>query len=119
MPRTGCLGSPMLAVEIYYYHAAEPITIPLHGSDQATAESYVARLKWDVIEAQRHSQERLLISPFDRTKHAQAVKPSEIQRVVLVGRPPTNHRQGPAAKEMHEIGPASTGGGMAGDVCLT
>jgi len=91
MPRTGCLGSPMLAVEIYYYHAAEPITIPLHGSDQATAESYVARLKWDVIEAQRHSQERLLISPFDRTKHAQAVKPSEIQRVVLVGRPPTNH----------------------------
>ena len=89
------------------------------GCGAIAAESYVERLKWDVIEAQRRSQNRLLISPFGRTKQVQAVKTSQRQRVVPVGRPPTNHRQGPAAKEMHEIGPASTGGGMAGDVCLT
>jgi hypothetical protein len=81
----------MLEVEIYYYHAAEPISIPLPGYDQATAESYLERLKRDVIEAQRHGQNRLLISPFGRRTHAQAVTPSEILRVVLVGRPSINH----------------------------
>jgi len=91
----------MLEVEIYYYHAAEPVSIPLPGYDQATAESYLERLKTDVIEAQRHGQNRLLISPFGGRTHAQAVTPSEIQRVVLVGRPSINHAadRGPAGKE--------------------
>ena len=79
----------MLAVEIYYYGVGAPISIPMTGSDRAVAESYFERLKKDVIEAQQHSQRQLLIHPFDPTQDAQVVQPWEIQRVVLVDRPPT------------------------------
>ncbi|MGI8651807.1 MAG: hypothetical protein ACR2I7_03305, partial [Geodermatophilaceae bacterium] len=79
----------MLAVEIYYYGVGAPISIPMTGSDRAVAESYFERLKKDVIEAQQHSQRQLLIHPFDPTQDAQVVRPWEIQRVVLVDRPPT------------------------------
>lgn len=80
----------MLQVEIYYYGATQPIAIPLAGSDRPIAEAFLERLRWDVIEAQRHSQRRLWITPFDRTQEGQAVAPSEIQRVVLVDRPSTD-----------------------------
>ncbi len=90
----------MLAVEIYYYGVAAPISIPMTGTDRAVAESYFERLKKDVIEAQRHSQRQLLIRPFDRKQDAQVVQPWEIQRVVLVDRPPTTDAT-------HAVPPAS------------
>ncbi|MDQ4037846.1 MAG: hypothetical protein M3313_05745 [Actinomycetota bacterium] len=79
----------MLAVNIYYYGADEPITIPLAGANWVAAESYFEQLRWDVIEAQRHSQHRLWIRPFDRTQAAQVVAPLEIKQAVLVDLPAT------------------------------
>ncbi|MBA3369575.1 MAG: hypothetical protein H0T99_13065 [Geodermatophilaceae bacterium] len=81
---------PKLAVEIFYYGVATPISIPIIGSDRAAAESYFERLKRDVIAAQQHSQRQLLIRPFDRTQEAQVVQPWEIQRVLLVDHPQTS-----------------------------
>ncbi len=93
----------MLAVEIYYYGVAAPISIPMTGSDRAAAESYFERLKKDVIDAQQHSQRQLLIRPFDRKQDAQVVQPREIQRVLLVDRPSTTD----AAHEVPAISPAA------------
>jgi hypothetical protein len=90
----------MLAVEIYYYGVAAPISIPMTGSDRAAAESYFERLKKDVIDAQQHSQRQLLIRPFDRKQDAQVVQPWEIQRVLLVDRPST-------ADAAHEVSATS------------
>ncbi len=80
----------MLAVEIYYYGVAAPITIPITGAAQPAAEAYFERLKRDVIAAQQHSQRHLLISPFDRSQDPREVHPWEIQRVLLVDRPSTD-----------------------------
>jgi len=76
--------APMLAVNICYYGADLPTIIPLRGANWAAAESYIEQLRWDVIEAQRHSRRRLWITPFDGTQPAQAVGPSEIKQVLLV-----------------------------------
>ncbi|MBA3800251.1 MAG: hypothetical protein H0X18_14390 [Geodermatophilaceae bacterium] len=77
----------MLAVEVYYYGVGEPIRIPLPGSDPAVAESYFQQVKFDVIEAQRHSHRTMWIAPFQPSQEAQAVEPSSIRRVVLVDCP--------------------------------
>ncbi len=77
----------MLAVEVYYYGVGEPIRIPLPGSDPAVAESYFQRVKFDVIEAQRHSDRTLWIAPLGPFQEGQAVEPSSIRRVVLVDCP--------------------------------
>ena len=106
----------MLEVEIYYYHAAEPVSIPLPGYDQATAESYLERLKTDVIEAQRHGQNRLLISPFGRRTRRQSRHPrysglslSAVRRSTMR---PTEAR---LARRRREIGWGATGGGIVGE----
>ncbi len=86
----------MLAVNIYSYGVDLPITIPLAGADWAAAESYFQRLRWDVIEAQRHSQRRLWITPFDHRQVAQSVGPHEIKQVALVDLPATADATGDA-----------------------
>lgn len=85
----------MHAVEIHYYGVAEPILILRAGADRAAAESFFANLRMTVIEAQRHSERRLWISPFDRRLEARAVDPRQIKRVVLVENPATD--EAPAA----------------------
>ncbi len=77
----------MLAVEVYYYGVAEPIRLALPGSDPAVAESYFQRVKFDVIEAQRHSDRTLWIAPLGPFQEGQVVEPSSIRRVVLVDCP--------------------------------
>ncbi len=73
-----------LAIEIYFYGAADPIRIPLRRTDRASAEAYLELIKSDVIEAQRHGRRNLLLRPLDRRQDAQAVDPLEIQRMALV-----------------------------------
>lgn len=72
-----------LAVEIYYYGAAEPIAIPLPVDDQDSAQAYFEQLKADVIEAQRHSRRQLSIDPSGSSPDAFDVEPARIQRMVL------------------------------------
>ncbi len=89
----------MLAVEIYYYGVAEPIVIPIDGSDQADATAYFEDLKRTVIEAQRHSERSLSLTPFQRGQAGPTVQPLEIQRLHLVERPApaSDQKQAPAA----------------------
>ncbi len=79
----------MRAVEIHCYGATEPILISISGADDA-AESYFEHLRMKIIEAQRHSERRLWINPFDRRQEARAVDPREIQRVLLTERHATD-----------------------------
>lgn len=89
----------MLAVEIYYYRVAEPIVIPIDGSDRADATAYFEYLKRTVIEAQRHSERSLSLTPFQRGQAGHTVQPLEIQRLNLVERPApaSDQKQAPAA----------------------
>ncbi len=77
----------MLVVEVYYYGVSEPVRLPLPAADPAVAESYFQRVKFEVIEAQRHSDRTLWIAPLESSQEGQVVEPSNIQRVVLVDRP--------------------------------
>lgn len=79
----GTSSAANLAVEIYYYGAAEPIAIPLQVDDQDSAQAYFEELKADVIEAQRHSRRQLLIDPSGSSRDAFDVEPARIQRMVL------------------------------------
>lgn len=82
----------MFAVEIHYYGAVEPTRIPVSNSDRSSAESYFEQIRTAVIEAQRHSERQLWISPLDQGDERRVVNPREIQRVVLV-----DHPEAPAA----------------------
>ncbi len=89
----------MLAVEIHYYGVAEPVIIPIPGPDHADAEAYFEYLKRTVIEAQRHSQRSLSLSPFDPGEAGYAVEPLEIKALNLVERP--------AARDVTDEAPAA------------
>jgi len=72
------------AVEIHLYNTADPLIIPLRGSDPAAAESYVEQLKFEVIEAQRHGHRLVRLTRQDPLYDALTMEPSTIQRVNLV-----------------------------------
>ncbi|MDQ4040040.1 MAG: hypothetical protein M3313_17245 [Actinomycetota bacterium] len=80
----GLREPPTLAVEIHFYGAEEPISIPLPGLDATKAETYFERLKSDVIEAQLHNDLRISIKPPARGQDVLILDPSTIKQAVLV-----------------------------------
>ena len=80
----GVTVPPTLGVEIHFYRPDEPITIPLPGFDPVKAQSYLERLKSEVIEAQLHSDPRITIEPVVRGDDVLVLDPMTIKQVLLV-----------------------------------